>query len=310
MRDYRITLSVPSGFITPWHADTVFGHLCWVAERHGGFKTFSGAAGLIEPYRTGKPPLILSDGFPAGYLPAPANLRTLFEKGNSTSLDSAGYTKLKTLKKLEFLTLEQFAQYRLGQTFDFADKIDKRQISAVTLHNSINRITNTTGDGGSLFELEERFVSGGMLDIYARCEIGFKDDLCCLFDLFALGGFGKKRSSGKGAFSVTAIEPFDGFSITNDAANGFISISHFIPAAGDPTQGAYRTMVKYGKMGEEKAFGGNPFKKPLLMLKPGAVFQTGSVKPYYGRLVENIAAGDPNVVQYGYAFAVPLFLPA
>jgi CRISPR-associated protein Csm4 len=83
-------------------------------------------------------------------------------------------------------------------------------------------------------------------------------------------------------------------------------LSHFVPAKNDPTNGAYKTMVKYGKLGEEKTFCGNPFKKPLIVLKPGAVFKTQIMKPFYGRLLEKIAFADPAMVQYGYAFPVPI----
>ena len=41
-------------------------------------------------------------------------------------------------------------------------------------------------------------------------------------------------------------------------------------------------------------------------LKPGAIFRTDAPKPWYGRLVENIAPADPAVVQYAYAFTVPV----
>lgn len=85
-----------------------------------------------------------------------------------------------------------------------------------------------------------------------------------------------------------------------------MSLSHFVPAKNDPTNGAYKTMVKYGKLGEDKAFCGNTFKKPLIMLKPGAVFRCSDVKPYYGRLLENIAYADSDVVQYAFAFAAPI----
>ena len=75
---------------------------------------------------------------------------------------------------------------------------------------------------------------------------------------------------------------------------------------GDPTDGAYKIMIKYGKLGEEKTYCGQPFKKPLIMLRPGAVFRTSPVKPYYGRLVEDVAYSDSSVVQYGFAFSVPI----
>ena len=67
-------------------------------------------------------------------------------------------------------------------------------------------------------------------------------------------------------------------------------------------------MIKYGKLGEEKTFCGQPFKKPIIMLKPGAVFYTDDVKPFYGGLVESISDAEPSVVQYAFAFAVPVVM--
>jgi CRISPR-associated protein Csm4 len=307
MRTYAIQLSVPSGFITHWHADTVWGHLCWAAQRHEGFSNFAGAAGFIDLYRSGEPPLIISDAFPAGYLPAPANLRAVFDQAGE-ALDASRYALLKQVKGLEFITLAEFQNYRAGQTFAVKDH-GKPLRSAVTLHNQINRFTNTTGNSGSLFELDEQFAAGGRLTIYARLAGGFEEDARRLFELVSAGGFGKKKSTGKGAFAVEGFEVFSGFDASGSGANGFVSLSHFVPAKGDPPDGVYKTVVKYGKLGEEKTFCGNPFKKPLVMLKPGAVFRTAEVKPWYGRLVENIAYIDPSVVQYAYAFAVPLAMP-
>lgn len=157
-----------------------------------------------------------------------------------------------------------------------------------------------------MFELDEQFAPGdGKIQVYAKIREGFEDDLHRLFEVFAAGGFGKKKSSGKGNFQIEGFAPFDGFDSVN-GGRGFISLSHFVPAQNDPTDGAYKTMVKYGKLGEEKTFCGNPFKKPLIMLKPGAVFKTEDIKPYYGRLLEKIAFTDPDVVQYGFGFAVSI----
>lgn len=306
MRTYRIELSIKSGFITPWHADTLFGHLCWVAERHDGFENFSGAAGLIELYRNGDAPFILSDGFPAGLLPAPATLRELYLPKKQEELDSQSYSKMKQAKKLEYITVEQFQTFCKGQTPDLSE-IHKGVISATTLHNQINRITNTTGEQGSLFERDEKFISGGLIQIYAKVRAGFETDLHRLFELLGKTGFGAKKSSGKGACSFKSCEVFDGFAVDGESS-GFASLSHFVPAKDDPVDGAYRTMVKYGKLGEEKTFCGNPFKKPLIMIKPGALFQTAIPKSYYGRMIEGISYADKSVVQYGYAFPVPVNL--
>lgn len=306
MRTYRIDLAVPSGFISPWHSDTLLGHLCWAAERQGRFSCFQRAAGLIDLFRSGEPPFVLSDGFPAGMLPAPVTLKRRYQPESPECLDSNRYALLKQAKKREYLTLEQFQAFQRGETPDLVVE-SQGYISATTLHNRISRFTNTTGESGSLFERDEIFAPDGCVQVYAGVREGFEDDLRALFDLLCRSGFGAKKSSGKGACGLERFEPFSGFDCPSQA-NAFVTLSHYVPAQGDPTEGSWKTTIKYGKMGEEKTFCGNPFKKPLIMLKPGAVFVAPVVRPYYGRLVEKIAYTDPDVVQSGFTLAVPVVI--
>lgn len=312
MQTYRIDLAVPSGFITPWQADTLFGHLCWVAERHDGFQNFRGAAGLIDLFRSGVPPFVLSDGFPAGLLPAPLTLKRLYHPESVEDLDSGRYALLKQAKKRQYLTLSQFQAFQENAMPDLTEE-SKGFIPAVTLHNQISRFTNTTGEQGNLFELDEWFAPQGGIQIYAKVNAGFADDLKRLLELFAQGGYGAKKTTGKGACSITGFSPSSDLELNgpNKAANGFVTLSHFVPAKDDPTEGAYKTRIKYGKLGEERTFCGNPFKKPFIMIRPGAVFRASPVRSWYGRLLENIACADHQneVVQYAYAFAVQAVLP-
>ena len=139
MRTYLIDLAVPSGFITPWQADTLFGHLCWAAERHDGFKHFQGAGGLINLFRNGNPPFILSDGYPAGLLPAPITLKNRYQPASQDDLNPDRYGLLKKVKRKECLTLEQFQVFQRGGIPDLADD-QKGFVAATTLHNQISRI--------------------------------------------------------------------------------------------------------------------------------------------------------------------------
>lgn len=304
MQTYIIELSVLTGFITPWHADTIFGHLCWVAERHNGFDNFNGAAEFIELYRKESPPLIISDAFPSGLLPAPVNLRDIFSFKDDSALTVEQYSFLKRVKNAEYITVEQFHNYQRGKPFDFGEK-EMPYETSVTLHNQINRLSNTMGDQGSLFQLDEKYVKQGKLNIYVRIKDGFKNDVVRLFELFATGGFGKKKSTGKGTFKISRFEEFNLLDSV-DNPNGFVCLSHFVPAHHDPVDGIYKTIVKYGKLGDEKSLQGNPFKKPLLMLKPGSIFKTETKpKDFYGCLINGIAPAKPEVVQYAYSFAAP-----
>ncbi len=125
----------------------------------------------------------------------------------------------------------------------------------------------------------------------------------------AKSGYGRKKSIGKGQFSVEEVSEFC-FPEIKDA-NGFVALSNFCPAESDPTEGLYKTLVKYGKLGEEFTFCGNPFKRPLLMIKAGSVFKTeGKPKEFYGRIVqEGISPAKPEVVHYAYTFAVAIVYP-
>ncbi|MDD2366189.1 MAG: hypothetical protein PHN84_08505 [Desulfuromonadaceae bacterium] len=259
---------------------------------------------MIDLFCTGDIPFAISDGFPTGLLPAPITLKGRFLSESSENLDSSSYALMKKAKKREYLTLAQFQAFQRGETPDLENE-SKEFVKTTTLHNKISRFTNTTGEAGSLFERDEIFAPDGTVQIYAKVREGFEDDLRLLFELVSHSGFGAKKSSGKGACSVEKFELFSGFD-RNAKSSGFVTLSHYVPAQNDPTDGAYKTMIKYGKLGEEKTFSGNPFKKPLIMLKPGAVFKTDDVKPYYGRLVKEIAYSEPDVVQYGFAFVVPV----
>jgi CRISPR-associated protein Csm4 len=314
MKTYQITLALPSGFVTPWHADTIFGHLCWTAERHDCFQRFSGAAGLIELFRRDEPPFILSDGFPSGLLPAPVTLKSLFGRAEACEIDVDQYDLMKRAKKAEYITIEEFLMFQNGSVPALSGAGQKGFTKATVLHNTISRITNTTGSQGSLFESDEIFAANGEIQIYVKIRDGFEEDVRLLFDRFAQGSYGAKKSTGKGTFSIKSFLPCSGFDGSeskkpgDQAISGFVSLSHFVPAKGGPTEGAYKTMIKYGKLGEEKTFCGQPFKKPLIMLKPGAVFYTDNIRPYYGLLMENISDAEPSVVQYAFAFSVPFVM--
>jgi CRISPR-associated protein Csm4 len=92
-------------------------------------------------------------------------------------------------------------------------------------------------------------------------------------------------------------------------ANGFVSLSNFIPAPTDPTDGRWGLLTKRPKLGDEWAAGGNPFKRRLLFLEAGSCFRAAPPRPWYGRMVEGVALDRPEVVQYGLAYTVPMRLP-
>ncbi|OGW10977.1 MAG: hypothetical protein A2W75_00645 [Nitrospinae bacterium RIFCSPLOWO2_12_39_15] len=307
MKTYRLKIKPQSSFLTPWQADTIFGHLCWIMAWREGKDAL---AKFLEDYKNGNPAFVLSDGFPADLLPAPAHLSLMMPKGETLE----DYQNGKKLKKIAWLTPEEFESVRNGKINSQFQENPKTFKTFTTLHSSINRISGTTGDEGSLFELEEYAIeSNGLktetLSIYLKIKDGWKEKVFLLFKDLSLMGYGRKKSIGKGSFEIIGeLEPFDKFD-NFKGENGFISLSNFVPARNDPAEGFYKTLVKYGKLGGKFTFSGNPFKKPLMMLVAGSSFHVeGNIKPFYGRMVEGISPAKPEVVHYGYAFSVPIYL--
>lgn len=297
MNTYQIQLDVQNGVLSPFHADTLFGHLCWVVAHQEGD---TGLRKFIEPFKDGDPPFILSDGFPGNFLPKPLSVEF-----NIDDLDER-----KEIKKTDLLSRDDFFLVQKGMKFKY-----KRENTSVktslTIHNTVSRLSNTTLLEGGLYSLEETcFDPDVHITIYIKAKSGEEKRVVELFKELSNTGYGRKKSIGKGQFSIVGrIEEFKEFDKAKKDANGFVTLSNFCPETNDPTEGLYKTIVKYGKLGEEFTCCGNPFKKPLVMIKTGSVFRTkGLPKEFYGRMIENISPAKSEVVHYGYAFTVPITL--
>lgn len=316
---HKIILRPAAPTLTPWQADTIFGHLCWAMARtegEGFLETFLGLYGL------GSPPLVLSNGCPGGLLPRPLlgprqrgpDTRPLKEQIKDAR-DS------KKARKAQWLIPAEFERARRGENVIPTANNPYREV--VTMHNTISRLTGTTGDEGSLFPLEGTTLAAEdeadrVITVYARVDPGFVACLRRCLDYLRATGYGKRKSVGYGALEEARLDDdFAGFTAVG-GENGFVSLSNFVPAASDPTDGAWNTIVKRGRLGEEyatKAAGdGNPrpFKRPLVMLAAGSCFYDPTPRPFYGRLVEKVHDDADNfghVVQYGLALAVGMRLP-
>lgn len=292
MQIYKIKLKFRNSIITPFQADTIFGHLCWVIAHDKGDKELDK---FLEPFIRGQPPFIISDGFPGDFLPKPFVADFSIDKGEDW----------KKWKKIDWLDFGDFESVRKGERCIPKEIPDDAITISSIAHNTINRLNNITLSEGGVYSLKETSVP--FVSIYLRTESDeWKNRVIDLFENLSKAGYGRKKSIGKGYFSLSEVKDFE-FSKIEDA-NGFVTISNFCPAENDPTEGLYKIFVKYGKLGEEYTFCGNPFKRPLLMIKAGSVFKTISLpKDFYGRMItEGISLAKPEVVHYAYAFPVPI----
>ena len=65
---HRATLTLHTPLGTPLAGDTLFGQLCWALREAQGEAELTRR---LNGYTTGQPWLVISDGFPAGFLPKP-----------------------------------------------------------------------------------------------------------------------------------------------------------------------------------------------------------------------------------------------
>lgn len=327
MAEYILSIKPLAPFRTPLQSDTLFGHICWALRYIKGEDIL---LAFLNSFDGNSAPLLLSSGFPSGYLPMPV-LRTItvdeeetlwdrHAKGNMSRLDF--YRKMKRLGKAIYCEqhliqalqdgLSYFAiyeQYFSGKALQndicFADGGTWRQTTE-TWHNSKNRLTDRVG-GGNLFALEDTcFADNTTFTVFLRDDSFGEQMLRDLLDYIAFEGYGADKTVGRGAFSF---ELANGWQLgTAGNTNGFISLSHFHPAPGQNMDGYYEVSTKFGKIGGHWASSGKggPHKQPLLMFNPGSFFYDDNLRNFYGALVPNVHHEHRSVVHYGLTVPLPV----
>lgn len=314
MHYYKLTWQLLSPLDTPLMADTIFGHFCWAIKyRHGDGKLEQ----FLNAYNT-SPPLLVSDGFPAGHLPVP---RLPLSDPPNQLKDALTYKKAAKLRFIPVDLIERQGKLSgaglfsvLSDIIKLNEKPSEKQQSCVReiqAHNTIDRLTNTSLQTGGFYHQETMFFpKETCFDVYAAidpsvCPMPI-EELCRYIEKT---GYGKNKSTGRGQFKIT-VHNHERF-MPKPTDNAFMALSSFCPAEHDPTDGFYDITTKFGKLGGDYAVSGSPFKKPLIMLTAGSLFFTGSIRPHYGRLVSGVHPDSDNPIfkkikQYGYTMSYPL----
>lgn len=339
MTIYKLTIRPLTSFRTPLQSDTIFGHLMWAlryTEGEGALVDF------LTRYRDGEPPLLVSAGFPEGTLPVPVlpPVPGDPEEGNrNLANEVVGGMLHEAMEEDRYLPLPQWCELapnlsakKLQELRQEAQaelhRLRETEQTRFVTHTAVDRITSSAREGQLFVSNETFYGPGRIFDVWHKV-LAQDDDLVARLNRWwrwvQRNGFGRRKSAGHGAFRIEG----DGL-IEADAElpqvanpNGFVTLSAWIPRRGDPTKVTYRTRVKRGKLAETLALP-SPWKKPLLMLKPGAVARLPNgektVREWYGRMVQDmhwVGESVPdrqkeavrNVVQYGYAFPLPVHLP-
>ena len=340
MKLYAITLKPTSGFGTPLKGDTLFGHFCWQAAYdsslvEGGlekqifmypekpFAVFSSAFPKLGEKKRAifvlkRPELPLSIILP-GKIDKAENLRQRkdFKKkkwmfvDKNLHLDTKSATFITDRELLEetrgLLEQDRLRQMKNAELPEFL-KIFPQS------HNTINRMTQTTGTGMFAPYAKENhyFYPATELVVFVLIEESAIDINRVILGLKRIGnwGFGRDASTGLGRFELGDYEELS-LPLPDDS-NACYALSPCVPEKGAFKDAYFTPFVRFGKHGDRLACYGNPFKNPVIMADEGAVFipkdRPFNNKPYIGQAITNVSKTMPETVVQGYAPYLPLKL--
>lgn len=274
MQTWRFTLKPLSAFATPLMGDTLFGQLCWTVRHLAGEERLTE---LLSTYTEGSPFCVLSDGFPTGHIPRPhLPIFSMSSSEDSNAQDrKAGKKKMwmsvdDCLKPVsEWLSFCKSADELYGTDYD---KLKEE----ARMHNSINRMTGTTGEGGfAPFAVTQQWYRPDtLLDVHvvinpARFSIDEMEDA---LKYIGSSGYGKDASTGRGQFTVERKSSHDPYAHSNSDA--WLTLSPCAPQGlgFNEDKSYWQLFTRFGRHGSLAAVGGQPFKNPVLLARAGSVF--------------------------------------
>ncbi len=341
MKLYKITLKPLSGFGTPLKGDTLFGHFCWQIANDDKL-CGSSLKELLGNYHL-KPFVVFSSVYPKFFVEKvyhyafktpdiPPDM--LFElpadkyerikkrkeyKGKKWMIIQED-KKVTSFKGLEFLSdTELLSRANLTiskETLKRLRHIDSRQFISLfeQPHNTINRITGTTGEGrfAPFIEEQQVYYPETELALFVGVDESFINIDQVLSGLERIGdcGFGKDASSGLGKFMLGEENEIDLKNMGSGSPNACYTLSPCVPEKDTYSDMFFMPFTRYGKHGDVLAKSSNPFKNPVIMADEGAVLLPKSKevfnKPYIGQAVLNVSKAEPKTVVQGYSLYIPV----
>ncbi len=323
MKFFDITIMPLSGFGTPLKGDTLFGHFCWQA-RHDPSLLEGGLEQQIKLY-SAKPFAVFSSAFPKIQknseeyyaLKRPEIPWNLFFPSKENRLKRL--IKAKDSKKKQWMLVKKNSCIDPAE----AEFITEKQISesiykgrefltkAPQQHNTINRLTNTTGRDMFAPYSKENFyyVPGALLSVFILINEEAVDINQILKGLQNIGklGFGRDASTGMGRFKILDHNEI----IMNSDNNAFYSLGPCVPDMENIKKVYSSIFTRFGRHGDYLACSKHPFKNPVIMADEGAVFilkDKNLKQPCIGKAVSGVSKALPETVAQGYTPCLPIKL--
>lgn len=338
MKLYDITIRPVGPFGTPLKGDTLLGHFVWQVVHNEGLVA-GGVERLVASYCE-NPCVIFSSAFPRI---SGNELRYALKKPD---LPSAAWPKMKALDKSQRIRQAKdfkrltwmivgadlsidLERNKLVNDRGLADEVVRaskveirRELQKAAIrsfceesprqHNTINRITGTTGKGPFAPYVMDcsYYQPGATLSLFTLIDeqVTSGENVSRALENIGKFGFGKDASVGMGRFAVEscreiAIPPAE-------HANACYCLAPCVPEQGSFHQAYFVPFVRFGKHGDGLARSRNPFKNPVIMADEGAVFfpkdPATFQKPFIGRGITGLSKSCESTVTQGFAPYLPI----
>jgi CRISPR-associated protein Csm4 len=339
---YEIVIKPISGFNTPLKGDTIFGHFCWQASYDSSllngridkwiecyqdrpFIVFSSAWPKMCHegnfyYTLKRPDLPLSYLFPSSVDDKIIMLKGLKEnkKKKWIKVPENLYLDLSPDKFMNNSELVDMATKQLSEKTGSVMRRKSSQdfyMETGRQHNTINRLTGTTGEGMFAPFSEESYFyyPETKLAIFVLIDEDATDVERVLTGIERIGktGFGRDASTGCGQFLLGEME--EKVLPSKNSANACYALGPVVPEKEKYNDIYFSPFIRFGKHGDRLSGSATPFKNPVIMADEGAAFvqEDGTMfnKPYIGSAALNTSKiKEHNVVHQGYAPYLPFRL--
>jgi CRISPR-associated protein Csm4 len=260
-------------------SDSMYGHIFWAMLYIKGDEFLQN---VLKEFREAKKetdfPFILSSMFPNELLPVPS-LPVLIKK----DLNKDEYEKLKKISSVDFIRehewlnlVSDLSKHKLTRVLQNCSDIDYANeqlfLSTNVTHNSISRENNSTSEKDSgLFE-SDKFTINCDICFYIKVREEYRNILHKIIQLLCIKGFGPDASTTGYKLEVT-LEDSECLKFSKVEGNAFISLSHCVGTRAK----YYDIMTRYGRIFRKIDPSDKPFKQPILLFKPGAIFDKQAI---------------------------------
>jgi len=320
VKTYQITIEPTSPFGTPLKGDTLFGQFCWQVAYDEPLLSIP-LDDAISRYGD-EPFAVFSSAFPAldgggvAFKRPDAPLALLFDLSGIPKEDRIG--RRKEYKNRKWLVcdkpgaLAELSSCRYLATGEMPGAGSEHLRS----HNSINRLTGTTGEGFAPYSQSETlYQEGSRLLIFAGIEEGIlsRDALFTGLERIGISGFGRDASTGMGKFRVVSCEDVDLAAFGAQHPNALYTLAPCVPEPGRYRDALFAPLTRFGKHGDRLAVSGKPFKNPVIMADEGALLFPSEMgaslrKAYLGMPLTGLSKVQDTAVAQGYSLYIPVRL--